>query len=182
MTLVINQLVAGDTLDFVTTIPDYPASDGWILTYALRGPSSIDLIAVAENADYRIQAAAALTANWLPGRYHWTSTVNQSGQRYTIDAGTLTIQPNLSASPAGYDGRSLAQKALADAEAALASYTASKGMVRRYTIGMRMMEFNTSADILALIQYWRRMVTQEGTAEQIAQGLGTPRKLYVRFK
>ena len=31
----LEKLVAGDTLDFTDTVPDYPPADGWTLKYRL---------------------------------------------------------------------------------------------------------------------------------------------------
>lgn len=181
MTDIVNDLIAGDSLDFTTTVDGYPASAGWQLKYAIRGPSAIDLTAAASGDDYHVQASSATTAAWLPGSYSWVSTVSLSGQRYTVGSGTLTIRPDLSQQAAGYDGRSAAKKALDDAENALATFRATRGRTKKYTIGSRSMEFETAADILQEINFWRLKVTNEGAAEQIAQGLGNPKKLFVRF-
>lgn len=182
MSDIVNQLIAGDSLDFTTSVDGYPASDGWILSYALRGPSVIDLSASASGRDYHVYVSAATTAAWVPGSYSWSSFVTLSGQRYTVGQGTLQISPNLAAQVAGYDGRSPAEKALADAETALATFKSTNGRVKKYTIGQRSMEFSTSAEILQVISYWKTKVLNAQTADSIANGLGNPRNLMTRFR
>lgn len=176
-----NPILAGDTLDFSVAVSDYPASAGWTLTYSLRGASSIDLVASADGDAYRVQATAATTATWIPDKYSYAAVVAKDADRYTVGSGSLTIAADLTQAQAGYDSRSIAEKALADAEAALASYNASRGMVKKYTIGQRSMEFSTSSEILEIINYWRLRVANEGAAASIANGLGNPRRLRVRF-
>lgn len=182
MTDKIDDLVAGDTLDFTVSVDGYPASDGWTLSYALRGPSAIDLTATPVGQQYRVQASAATTAAWIPGDYSWSRYVTLSGQRYSAGSGWLVIRPNLAAQVAGYDGRSQAEKALADAETALATFKSTNGRVKKYTIGQRSMEFSTSAEILQVISYWKTKVLNAQTADSIANGLGNPRNLMTRFR
>ena len=33
--MILQEIIAGDTLDFSVTVPDYPATDGWTLKYRL---------------------------------------------------------------------------------------------------------------------------------------------------
>jgi hypothetical protein len=182
MSDIVNELIVGDSLDFLATVDGYPAGAGWVLKYSLRGPSSIDMTAVASGDDYHVQASSATTAAWLPGQYHWVSVVSMSGQRYTVGSGTLVILPDLSAQVAGYDGRSLAEKSLADAEAALADLSASGKRVKEYTIGTRGAKYYTASELLVAVNYWRIKVANEGAAVAIANGLGNPRNLMVRFR
>lgn len=180
---IVNELIAGDTLDFTTSLDGYPASAGWQLKYALRGTAgAIDLTASASGDDYHVQASASTTSAWAPGVYRYVATVTLSGQRYTVAEGSLTVLPDLAQQVAGYDGRSLAEKALADAEAALANFRASGGRIKSYTIGARTMAFEDSAAILAVINFWKAKVLAEQTPNLLAAGLGNPRKLHVRFK
>lgn len=182
MSDIVNELIAGDSLDYTVAVDGYSAVDGWILKDSLRGPSSIDLTASASGSAFHIQADSTTTATWLPGNYNWVRTVSKSGQRYTVASGTLVIKADLTQAPAGYDGRSLAAKALSDAETALATFRATRGRTKKYTIGSRSMEFESVGEILAEINYWKLRVANESTAESIASGLGNPRRLGVRFR
>ena len=79
------------------------------------------------------------------------------------------------------DSRSLAERALADAEAALADFRVNNGMKKKYAIGSRSIEFADSAGIIAEIQYWRQRVELEKVNASIAGGRGNPRRRYARF-
>lgn len=178
-----DKIVVGDTLDFVTTLPDYPAAT-YTLKYRLiprTAGTAIDITCTAgtEEYDHRCGVAAATTATWTAGEYSWASWVESGAERYSVDSGTVTLLPNLALATA-YDGRSVAEKALDDANAALASFQSSGGRVKRYSIGGREMEFDNAGDILTLVSYWRIEVKRERAATAIAKGMADPRRIYLR--
>lgn len=178
-----NELVAGDSLNFLTTATGYLASAGWELHYRLiprdAGGTAIDMTAVAEGDDYRVQIAASTTAAWTAGSYGWASWVQSgSGEKYTIQTGQLTVLPDPRAAAVGTDTRSLARKAWEDAKTALANWSPTR---KRYRIGEREMEFNSAADIIRLVNYWETEVQREENAERKAAGLPDRRKAFIRF-
>lgn len=168
------ELVAGDSLNFLTTVKDYPASDGWVLKFRLAprtaGNSAIDLTAVAESADFRTTAAASTTAAWSPDSYSWTSWVEKSGEVYTVASGQIVVKQNPRTAPAGFDGRTGAAKALDDARTALYAFNPTR---KRYKIGEREMEFNSTAEILKHITFLEQQVAKEdvlaGRAEKVGR-------------
>lgn len=161
------ELVAGDSLNFLTAGGAYPASSGWVLKYRLVprtvGNSAIDLTATAEGDDHRIAVAAATTAAWAADDYTWTVRVEKSGERYTLEHGQLVVKPDPATMAAGYDGRSSARKALDDARTAFYAWNPTQ---RRYKIGEREMEFNSAGDILKKI----KQLEQEVLAEDVMAG------------
>lgn len=175
-------LIAGDSLNFVTATPDYPASAGWVLRYRLVprtvGGTAITLTGIAEGDEHRVQVAATVTAIWVADNYTWTAWVELGLEKYTVDHGQIVVKPDPRTAAAGYDGRSLAQKALDDARAAMAAWTPTK---RRYKIGEREMEFSSVKDVIATVNYWENEVAREARAEDIAAGLGSRRKTFVRL-
>jgi len=158
------------------------AGSGWVLKYALRGPSVLDLTATAGGTSWTTSITAAQSAALLPGNYSWQATISKATERLTVGIGPAVITPDLVAiSAAGYDGRSKAAKALEDCETAMASFNATGGKVKKYEIAGRLMEFQTITELLTLHSFWKAKVTAEGSASSIANGLGNPRNLYTRF-
>lgn len=183
------ELVAGDSLNFPTSGGAYPASSGWVLSYLLvprvsTGPGvppNITFEATADGSDFDVAIAATTTANWTAGDYTWYRRVNRGGEKYTVGEGQLTIKPNPESLAAGYDGRSQAEKALDEAQAAYSTYTTSRGTTRRYRIGDREMEFSSSTDIVKLINYWKLEVKRERRRKALAEGRPDPNRTYVRL-
>lgn len=175
-------LIAGDSLNFVTATPDYPASAGWVLRYCLVprtvGGTAITLTSIAEGDKHRVQVAATVTAIWVADNYTWTDWVELGLEKYTVEHGQIVIRPDPRTAAAGYDGRSVAEKALADVQAAFAAWTPT---VRKYRIGEREREFNSKADVVGAIHFWQQEVAKERRAAALAAGLPDQRKVYVRI-
>lgn len=176
------ELIAGDSLSFLTTVSEYPASSGWVLKFRLvprtGTNSAIELTAAAEGELHRTTASAASTSAWAADNYTWASWVEKGAEVYSIENGQIVVKPNPRTVAAGHDGRSEAEKALDDANAALAAWTPT---TRRYKINGREMEFNGQADILAIISHWTMAVQREQAAKSMAAGRPNPRKMQVRM-
>lgn len=177
-----SELIAGDTLNFATTLADYPATDSWVLKYRLVPRTStntaISLTAAAEGTDHRITASAATTAAWAADNYTWTSWVEKGSEKYSVESGQLTIQADPRTAAAGYDGRSVAERAYDQARAALAAWTPT---TRRYRINDREMEFSAKGDIVGVVSYWQTEVAKERRAATLARGLPDPRRSFIRI-
>lgn len=182
-----NTLTAGDSAQwddesFVQNGVRYDSAT-YALSYELRGPKQLTINAVAAGSGWRSTVAPADTAGLTAGAYWWSAIVTAPGIRRTVGSGQITIAASLSGiTTDGYDGRSVAEKALANAEAALADLTASGQKVKKYQITNRSAEYYTATELIDAIRYWRGQVLREQTARDIANGLGNPRNLHVRFR
>lgn len=176
-------LIAGDTLDFLTTVIDYPASAGWTLSFRLVPQSAgtaYTFSAAAENDDYRSTVTAATTASWAAGEYSWSSYVTKGSERYTVDSGFLTIKANPATVAAGTDLRSHARKALAAVEAVIEGRASLDQ--EEYTINGRSLKRTPVADLIRLRSFYKSEVAREEAAERLAKGLGANAgRLLVRF-
>ena len=175
-------IVAGDTLAWTKSLPDYPASEGWQLSYRLiNATGKIDITSAADGDEHAITVAATTTAAYTPGVYTWQSAATKAAERYTVATGAVTIKPNLAAQAGGYEARSVARKALDDTRNALALWIASNGQVQEYEIAGRRMKYASAEDIIQRINLLEREVAREDAAERLAAGQQTGRTLYVRF-
>ncbi|MCB1133920.1 MAG: hypothetical protein KDN05_22570 [Verrucomicrobiae bacterium] len=112
-------LRAGDTWKWTSSVADYPAGDGWLLTTNFRGTDSLDVTGEADGDGWTSTAAAAATAALTAGRYSWISRVTKDSETYTIASGVVEILPDLAEAAEPFDGRTDAEKQLAAAETAL---------------------------------------------------------------
>lgn len=185
----ISTIIAGDSLDFASDVPGYPATDGWTLKYVLvprfstPAQSPITLTAATyETTRYRVQVDPTVTEDWTPGIYTWSNYVEQAGQRITREYGSeLTVAANPATMAAGTDQRSDAVKALASAKAALTAYTANNGAVQEYAINGRRMTFRSADDITALIKHLQGEVVREQRAAAHLAGQANPSRFGVRL-
>lgn len=160
--------IAGDTISFLVTEPDYKASAGWVvklrLTPSAPGGTAIDITSTAEGDSHRVLVAAATSAAWVAGSYSVATWAENGADVHTISQAQISIAPNPRTLAAGTDTRSLARKALEDCRTALATFRATKGLTRSYQIGIRQFEFASTAEIIKEIGYWEREVNKEDIA------------------
>jgi hypothetical protein len=182
---------AGDTFEFRVSVPDYPPSEGWSLQYRFvprfTSPvqAPITVVATVDGDEYVLFQSPAQTAIWVPGAYSWARWVVKAGARQVLDdlesRGQLQVLPDPAQAGAGYDNRTLAQKALDEARAALADVRSGNFGVKRYAIGGREMEFHTVGEAVKVVRYWEQQVAAEDAAARLALGLQTGRTVRVRF-
>lgn len=171
-------LIAGDTAKWLKSHPDYLASAGWVLAYTLiNATGKITFTASANGDDYLVNVAAATTGAWPAGSYSWRSTVSLAGEVYTLDTGTIVVQPAFGA--ATLDDRSFARIALANIEAYLLN--PANLSAAQYKIADRELQRIPRGDLLKERDKFRREVIQEDTAANIARGLPDKRRVMVRF-
>lgn len=169
-------VTAGDTVSWQRSLPDYPASAGWVLSYALRGPSAIDITA---DTNQTINVSSGTSANWAPGSYFIQGVVTLNGERHTVYQDRITIKPNLAAAGANYDGRSHAKRVLDTIEAVIEG-RASKTDLQMEIEGTKISRM-THEQLLSLRTYYRNEYRAELRREKVASGKGSGRRILVRF-
>ncbi len=185
-------MMAGDTvgwIDEATTdvLGNAIDSSSHSLTYYLRTNASGEgatVNGVADGSGWRFTIAAATTADFAAGTWYFqaVATATSGGAKTTIGQGQFTVTASLgySGTPGAFDGRSQAQKDLEAVQTAIRSLL-SGGVVQEYRIGQRSLKRYELADLLALETKLKADVAREQKAESIANGLGNPHSLFVRF-
>lgn len=174
------RVTAGDSISWLKSLSDYPASAGWALAYTLINASAkISIITTASGDDHLVAVTAATSSSWAAGSYTWQATVTKTTQRYTVGTGAIVIEPNLAAS-ATYDARSNARKALDAVNALLATYGA-KAYLHSYEIAGRRQQFQTPGDFMAFRSRLMAEVATEENAARINAGLSPRNQVAVRF-
>ncbi len=173
-------ITAGDTAAWTRSLSDYPASDSWVLAYALVNASSkVTVTSSASGDDHAVSVAASTTAAWVPGTYSWQATVTKGSDRYTVGTGQITILPNLAAATL-LDTRSAARKALDAADLALANYGA-KAYLQSYEISGRSQRFHDPGAFMAWRDKLKAEVRREENAAAIAAGRRPRNQILARF-
>lgn len=176
-------LIAGDTLRFLTSVPDYPATDGYTLTYRLvrrdAAGTVITIVASASGADYDVNELPATTAGWAAGKYTWAAYAEKALERHTVDQGEIEIKADPGVVTAPYDNRTHAAKVLASIEAVLEGRAAVDQ--QELTIAGRSLKLTPVADLIKLRQLYKNEVRAEEAAARVAAGLGGGGKVLLRF-
>lgn len=164
-------ITAGDTVSWTRTEALYPASAEWVLTYylSLGVAAPVALTSTPSGDDHAISAAAAVTAQWPAGEYHWTLRASKTGgEVHTLDSGVLTVLPDPSTA---VDRRTHAEKCLASIDAALEKSVGS-ATVECELDGVKVKKDRT--ELLRLRGYYQTEVRRE-------RGGAVLRQIPVRF-
>lgn len=182
-----DQLTAGDSISW----KDDAARDNlgnavtcadWTLTYYIRGEKALSVVGAPDGQGWLTTISASQSATLTKGSYFWQAVATKGSDRITLGSGTLTVAADLSFSGdvGTFDGRTEAEKALAAIDAEI-NARLTGGMAEEYTIGNRSLKKTPMRDLVALQSRYKTIVTRERQAQKIAQGLGNPRAMYVRF-
>lgn len=182
-----SEIISGDSVTWVDDSTNDRqgnaiTSANWSLAYFIRGAAQLSLTATGSGLGWSTTMTAAQSKTLAPGVYYWQASASNGSQRITLGTGTVKVLQDLSAlgAAATYDGRSTAEQALAAIDAEITARL-SGGMAEEYTIGNRSLRKTSMKDLIALQSRYKTIVTRERQAQQIAQGLGNPRAMFVRF-
>ena len=172
------EFVAGDTAKWLKTLADYPASAGWTLGYTLiNSAGRITFGSTAQADGFLVTVAASTTASWAAGTYAWRAQVSKSGEVYTVGAGSMVIKAAFSA--ATLETRTTAAIMLDNVNAALTK-TATENVLEYEIAGRRLKHYGIP-ELLALRDRLTAEVARETAGANIANGLGNPGRIHVRF-
>lgn len=184
------RLRAGDTIqwrDDATTdnLGNPIDSATWTLTYWLRTNTATDgasVVGTPYNSGWSFSISAATSSAFDPGRWYWQAVASKTGQVFTVGSGSVDVDPLLTyaGTPTAYDGRTQAQKDLDAVQLAIRSLL-SGGSVQEYTIGQRKLKRYDLSELLQLEAKLKADVKREEAAQLMANGLGNPRNMFVRF-
>jgi hypothetical protein len=160
-------------------------SGSWTLTYYLRTNTASEgatVVGVADGQGWAFTLAAATSAGFDAGQWFWQAVATSGSEKVTLSAGQLEVLAALeyTGTPGAFDGRSQAQQDLDAVQAAIRAIVAG-GVAKEYTIGNRSLKKYDLADLLQLEGKLKAEVKREQMADLIANGLGNPHNLFVRF-
>jgi len=174
-----SQVTAGDTVQWTKTVSDYPASDGWILTYALLSEKNkINITGSASGQDHAISVSASTSEDWIPGTYQWQSYVTNGSERHNVGSGTLKVLANFAAKSAS-DQRSWAKRTLDNIEAVIEQRATMDQM--EYTIEGRSLKRMSISDLLTFRDRFKALYQQELDAQNLGTGRPGKNRIFVRF-
>lgn len=181
---------AGDTVKWrddasVDVFGNEITSSDWTLKYYLRTNTASEgatSTGSAYGTGWEFTLSASTTADFDAGNWYWTAVATKDSEVITLGNGSLTVEAALtySGTPGAYDGRTQAQKDLDAVQAAIRAIV-DGGVVQEYRIGTRNLKKYDLPDLIQLEGKLKAEVKREQQAELIANGLGNPRNMFVRF-
>lgn len=175
------EFTAGDTVQWIKTLSDYPADDGWVLNYVfINAANKYTVSSTADGQSHKVSITATTSSGYAAGAYSTQSFVTKGDERYTIANGSIKINTNLAGQAAGFDTRSSAKKCLDQLNEAFANY-GKKAYLQQYSIAGRTMSFNSPGDFLAFRSKVQQEVNREISAERTKNGMSARNKSMIGF-
>lgn len=183
------QVTNGDTVRWL----DYPTTDVFGLPIDSSTHTLVYFIRANASDAAETVTSTAQGSDWLftwtvneatTGTYYWQAQATKisDSSKTTLGSGQVAVLPSLAytGTAAAYDGRSQAQKDLEAVQAAIRTLLAG-GATKEYRIGNRSIKRYDLAELIQLEGQLKAQVARENQAEMIANGLGNPRNMFVRF-
>lgn len=175
-----SRVTAGDTVTWLKSLTDYPASAGWVLVYTLINATGKHTItAAASGNDHLVTVSATTSAGWTAGSYSWSARVSKDSEKFTVGTGSMLVAPDLAAATT-LDTRTSARKALDAVNTALESYGA-KAYMQSFEIAGRKQAFQSPSEFMAFRSRLMAEVGREDNAARIASGKAPRNQVAVRF-
>lgn len=165
--------VAGDSWKWDKTLSDYPASDGWQLTYYVYGPENITIAwgteVTASGDTFEVRVPATKTDDLTSfGAYELVGRVTDGTDTYTLPSKTINVLANPATAVAG---KSVARQMVEAHEAALLANPKMTGVVR-VTVNGRTIEYGDAGDFDRALARWRLKLEYERGASPYISHVG----------
>lgn len=112
--------------------------------------------------------------------YFWTARATKSGSVVTVGSGQITVLKDIATANPGFSGKTQTEIDLQAVQNEIRARI-SGGMTIEYEIGNRRLRKESMSELLTLESSLKSQVSKERRAQMIANGLGDPRNVYVRF-
>jgi hypothetical protein len=177
-------IVVGDYVQWrrVDLGSDYPNTE-YTMSYVARitagGNTEILLTGTAYQNDYLFTAASSVTANFVPGFYHWQleAVRNSDSNRIVIDRGFFTAIPDLDVN--GADPRTHAEIMLAKINSLLEGKADAD--VANYSVAGRSLTKLSFDELIKARDYYQEEYNKEVRAQRIQKKQATGTTIKVRF-
>ncbi len=177
-----SQIYVGDAVSWTDTVAPTAAS----FTYYFRtnAASGATVAGTLSNGVWSFALSAATTSSFATGQWFYQAVSTTAGAPTTHYTGDFIVSPSLSyaGAPTALDLRSQAEIDLVAVEAAIRALATGAQEYRIGTpTGGRMVKRADLAQLIAWRDRLKADIAREKLAENVANGKGDGRSLYVRF-
>lgn len=175
------EITAGLSTQWTIDLEDYKPADGYTLNYYLLKDSKQIVLNSYDNGDgkFLFQITSAVSATYEVGNYNYKLVALLSGEKYEIKSGVFKINPDYINLSGGYDTRTHNQITLDNIQKTIRGL-ANKSE-RQYSINGKSLERFSIAELIKVESQYKKYVQDDIDAEKLKAGLGSGRKVRVRF-
>lgn len=184
------KIYAGQTVKwrddaFVGPLNESITSGDWTLTYYLRFNHTHEghrVVGTAYSTGWEFTISATDSAGFDAGDWYVYAEATKDSEKFPLGEARVEVFASLAytgTEPAAFDGRTQAEKDLDAVTTAIRAIIADKAA--EYSIGNRTFKRVDLAELRIRESQLKAIVVRERKAAMIANGLGDPHSLYVRF-
>ena len=174
-----DDLVSGDLWSWTRDLSStYPAGTWTGVWYFENAYSAFSVTAGASGTTFTGSVAAATSAGYKAGRYKWQFVVTNGSNRVSIEKGWVDVAPDPAAAGKA-DRRSHARKVLEAIEATIEGRASNDQL--SMSIAGRSISRTPFTELVAMRDKYRQFVMDEESAEDVAAGLGSKKRVFVRM-
>ena len=158
-------------------------SPDWTLTYYLRTNTASEgatVVGSAYNQGWRFTIASSVTTNFDKGDWIWAAVASKGSESYQLATGEFKVKQSLvyTGTPAAIDNRTDNEKARDNIKTALTKFADG---AQEYSVGGRTYKRVDIEKLHIELDRIKQEIFRENDAEKIKQGLGSGKRVFVRF-
>ncbi len=171
------KITAGNSYSWTVSSSDYPASDGWVVSYSLSNTNEqFDITSVANGDDHDATILSASSQKYVAGVYDLVGFAVLSGERKIFYSQPCEIKPD----PASMnDHRSYAKRIVDAIEATIEGKASADA--QSLAINGKTLTRYPIADLLVFRDRFKREVATEDAARKLAGSNNSGGIVRVRF-
>lgn len=183
------QIYAGTTIKWrddaaVGPLNESITSSDWTLTYYLRTNTTHEghtVVGTSYGSGWEFTISATDSAGFDAADWFFYAEATKGSEKFTLGSGRFEVLASLAytGQPDAFDGRTQAEQDLNAVSAAIRAIINDKAA--EYSIGNRTFKRIDLAELRMRESQLKAIVNRERKAAMIANGLGDPHSLYVRF-
>ena len=177
-----SEIRAGDAVEWTDELA--PTATTYVYYLRTNAAAGATISGTLSNSIWTFTLSGATSAGFTTGQWYYQALSTLSGASTTRRTGSFNVLPSLAyaGSATAVDLRSQAEIDLANVEAAIRALATGAQEYRIGTpTGGRMVKRADLADLIAWRDRLKADVAREKMAENIANGKGDGRALYIRF-
>jgi len=144
------KITAGTSVSWLISLPSFPATEGWTLTYTLVSLSvQVQVTSTPSGDDHLFEIPFSESSDYIPGKYAFQTHAANATERYQVDAGEVEIEADFAGSTTGVDTRDWLTVAIEALQASIAG-RASKTQMVQLVAGVQIQHMTLADQISAL--------------------------------
>ena len=161
------------------------STDSWVMKFYLRTNTASEghtATGSTYGTGFEFTISASDSSAFDAGDWFWNCEVSKGSEKYVVGSGALEVLQALaySGTPGAIQAKSQIEQDLDAIKAAIRTLV-SGGVVKEYSIAGRSLKKYELSDLITLESRLKYQLKREQKANLIANGLGSPDSMYVRF-